>query len=115
MTPSDGVALATLKPLWERAPMLSYYSEELAKNSSRGVINQISNVKLLQGDLTEAWHEGEEDYATVAMRYSMIDRTLDRGSGRIVEGSADPQEATELWTFRRTRRGRWVLLAVQQT
>lgn len=94
--------------------MLSYYSEELAKNSSRGVINPISDVKLLQGDLAEAWREGDDDYATVAMRYSMIDRTLDRASGRLVEGDTKPQEATELLTFRRTRGGQWVLSAVQQ-
>ena len=94
--------------------MLSYYSEELAKNSSRGVINHISDVKLLQGDLAEAWREGDDDYATVAMRYSMVDRTLDRASGRLVEGDTKPQEATELWTFRRTRGGQWVLSAVQQ-
>ncbi len=94
--------------------MLSYYSEELAKNSSRGVINHISDVKLLQGDLAEAWREDSDDYATVAMRYSMVDRTLDRASGRQVEGGPEPQEATELWTFRRTRGGQWVLSAVQQ-
>jgi predicted lipid-binding transport protein (Tim44 family) len=94
--------------------MLSYYSEELAKNSSRGVINHISDVKLLQGDLAEAWREGDDDYATVAMRYSMVDRALDRASGRMVEGDTKPQEATELWTFRRTRGGQWVLSAVQQ-
>jgi predicted lipid-binding transport protein (Tim44 family) len=94
--------------------MLSYYSEELAKNSSRGVLNPISDVSLLQGDLAEAWREGEDDYATVAMRYSMVDRTLDRASGRMVEGGTDPQEVTELWTFRRTRGGQWVLSAVQQ-
>jgi predicted lipid-binding transport protein (Tim44 family) len=94
--------------------MLSYYSEEMAKNSSRGVVNHISDVKLLQGDLAEAWREGDDDYATVAMRYSMVDSTLDRASGRMVEGSTNPQEATELWTFRRTRGGHWVLSAVQQ-
>jgi predicted lipid-binding transport protein (Tim44 family) len=70
--------------------MLSYYSEELAKNSSRGVANQIFDVKLLQGDLAEAWREGEEDYATVAMRYSMVARTFDRGSKRVVECGTDP-------------------------
>ena len=37
--------------------MLSYFSEELAHNASRGVVNQISDVKLLQGDLSEAWRE----------------------------------------------------------
>jgi predicted lipid-binding transport protein (Tim44 family) len=95
--------------------MLSYYSEELAKNASRGEINQISDVKLLQGDLAEAWREGNDEYATVAMRYSMIDRTLDRASGRLVEGSDHPQETTELWTFRRVSGGNWLLSAIQQT
>ena len=33
--------------------MLSYYAEELAHNTSNGDINQISDVKLLQGDLAE--------------------------------------------------------------
>jgi predicted lipid-binding transport protein (Tim44 family) len=94
--------------------MLSYYSEEMAKNSSRGVVNHLSDVKLLQGDVAEAWREGDDDYATVAMRYSMVDRTLDRASGRMVEGATSPQESTELWTFRRTRGGHWVLSAVQQ-
>jgi predicted lipid-binding transport protein (Tim44 family) len=75
------------------------------------VVNQLSGVKLLQGDLAEAWREDNEEYATVAMRYSMIDRT----SGRVVEGSDHPQETTELWTFRRVSGGNWLLSAVQQT
>ena len=95
--------------------MLSYYSEELAKNASRGVVNQLSDVKLLKGDLAEAWREGNDEYATVALRYSLIDRTLDRASGRLVEGSDHPQETTELWTFRRVSDGKWLLSAIQQT
>ena len=54
--------------------MLSYFSEELARNASHGVINQISDVKLLQGDLSEAWREVKDEYATVAMRYSLNDK-----------------------------------------
>ena len=95
--------------------MLSYYSEELAKNASRGVVNQLSDVKLLKGDLAETWREGNDEYATVALRYSLIDRTLDRASGRLVEGSDHPQETTELWTFRRVSGGKWLLSAIQQT
>ncbi|MSP44367.1 MAG: hypothetical protein EXQ83_00515 [Xanthobacteraceae bacterium] len=93
--------------------MLSYYSEELAQNSSRGVVNQISDVKLLQGDLSESWREINDDYATVAMRYSLTDRMVDRATGRVV--SEEPSEATEFWTFRRARDGQWMLSAVQQT
>lgn len=95
--------------------MLSYLSEELAQNASRGVVNKVSNVKLEQGDLAEAWREGDTEYATVAMRFSLVDRTLDRASGRLVEGSDTPDIATEVWTFRRARNGAWLLSAIQQT
>ena len=94
--------------------MLSYLSEELAQNASRGVVNRVSNVKLEQGDLAEAWREGETEYATVAMRFSLVDRTLDRASGRLVEGSDTPEVVTEVWTFRRARGGAWLLSAIQQ-
>jgi len=95
--------------------MLSYFSEQLADNASRGVVNKISNVKLLQGDLSEAWREGDTDYATVAMRFVLVDRTVDRATGRLVDGSESPQEIAELWTFRRSGHGNWLLSAIQQT
>lgn len=94
--------------------MLSYFSEDLANNASRGVVNHISDVKLLQGDLAEAWSEGASEYATVAMRFSLVDRTVERASGRPVEGEAGPVEVTELWTFMRARGGQWLLSAIQQ-
>jgi predicted lipid-binding transport protein (Tim44 family) len=96
--------------------MVSYLADDLAKNASRGVVNRVSDVKLLQGDLSEAWREGDIDYATVAMRFSMIDKLVDRTTGRVVEGDpTHPVEATELWTFRRDRGGSWLLSAIQQT
>ena len=54
--------------------MLSHFSEQLATNASRGLINRVTEVKLLQGDLAEAWHEGDKtDYATVAMKFALKD------------------------------------------
>ena len=94
--------------------MLSYYAEELSENASRGVVNQISDVKLLQGDLAEAWREGDKEYASVAMRYSLIDRYVDRATGRSSDGNDAPQEATEVWTFTPAQGGRWLLSAIQQ-
>lgn len=94
--------------------MVSYFSEDLTANASRGVVNKVTDVKLLQGDLAEAWREGGTDYATVAMRFALTDVTRDRASGRIVEGGEEPTEATEVWTFRRDG-GRWLLSAIQQT
>ncbi len=94
--------------------VMSYFAEELGENATRGVKNEVSDVRLLQGDLAEAWREGDTDYATVAMRYSSVDATRDRATGRIVEGDADkPTETVELWTFARQSRADWKLSAVQ--
>ena len=96
--------------------MLSYFSRDLAEDRRKGVRNEISDVKLLQGDLSEAWQESGSDYATVAMRFSLVDAVVDRATGRSVSGAA-PQEATEVWTFRRDHghpaQG-WQLSAINQ-
>jgi len=93
--------------------MLSYFSEQLSENASRGLVNKITDVRLEQGDLAEAWNEGGASYATVAMRFALKDRMVDRATGRIVEGG-EPGEVTELWTFMRARGGGWLLSAIQQ-
>ena len=94
--------------------MVSYFGEQLAEQSSRGVRNTVTDVRLDKDDLSEAGTEGGREYATVAMRFSMIDVTRD-GSGRIVDGDpAQRTAATELWTFVRAPGGRWLLSAIQQ-
>ena len=95
--------------------MVSYFTQDLQANNARGVVNKVSDVKLLQGDLAEAWREGETDYASVAMRFSLVDKTLERGTSRLISGSDTPVEATEVWTFARQRGGNWELSAIQQT
>jgi predicted lipid-binding transport protein (Tim44 family) len=95
--------------------MVSYLERDLEQNRARNRINKTSGTKLLQGDLAEAWREGDTDFASVAMRFSLIDRTLDRTSGQLVEGSERPTEITEVWTFLRERGGNWELSAIQQT
>jgi predicted lipid-binding transport protein (Tim44 family) len=100
--------------LWELATpeMAGYYQEELNENARNGVRGSISGVKLLQGDLSEAWREGTTDYATVAMRYAITEEVTERASGKVVSGGSD--EVTEIWTFRRDRGAAWKLSAVQQ-
>jgi len=95
--------------------MVSYFERDLEQNRARGVVNKVTGTKLLQGDLAEAWREGDADFATVAMRFSLVDTTLDRASGRLVEGSEQPQQVTEVWTFLRERGGSWQVSAIQQT
>jgi predicted lipid-binding transport protein (Tim44 family) len=95
--------------------MVAFFERDMADNRARNQINKVSGTKLLQGDLSEAWREGDTDYASVAMRFSMVDRMLDRSTGRLVGGSEQPQEAVEVWTFVRPRGGNWMLSAIQQT
>lgn len=95
--------------------MVSYFERDLAENRGRNAVNKVTNVKLLQGDLAEAWREGETDYATVALRFTLTDKTVDRSTGAIVAGSEQPGEVTEVWTFARRPGSRWELSAIQQT
>jgi predicted lipid-binding transport protein (Tim44 family) len=95
--------------------MVSYFTKDLEANKARNDINKVSDVKLLQGDLAEAWREGDTDYASVAMRFSLVDKTIERTSGRLVAGSEQPTEVTEVWTFVRPRGASWELSAIQQT
>ena len=97
--------------------MLSYFLQDLEADRRRGLRNEVASPKLLQGDLAEAWQEGTAEYATLAMRFSLLEAKVD-GSGRLVEGRRTvPQEVTEIWTFSRPAGGRpdqWELSAIQQ-
>jgi predicted lipid-binding transport protein (Tim44 family) len=96
--------------------MAGYFAQELDDNAARGVVNRIEDVKLLQGDLAESWREGAIDYATVAMRYGLVDYTVNMADERVVDGDrTKPSEAVEVWTFQRPAGGGWVLSAIQQS
>ena len=72
-------------------------------------------MQLLQGDLAEAWREGNREYATVAMRFSMIDVTRD-ASGRVVDGSLiRARHRDRAVDLRPPPGGHWMLSAIQQT
>ncbi|WP_460450957.1 Tim44 domain-containing protein [Alsobacter sp. SYSU BS001988] len=95
--------------------MAAYFGEELSRNGANGQHDRVKDVKLLQGDLAEAWREGPVDYATVAMRFSVVNALFDRASGKVVGGDpVKPQEVTEIWTFRRDAGEDWKLSAIQQ-
>jgi predicted lipid-binding transport protein (Tim44 family) len=94
--------------------MVGYFSEQLSDHASQGVTNTVTDVRLESGDLAQSWAEAGREYATVAMRFSMIDVTRD-GAGRVVDGSPNERVlATEVWTFVRARGGHWILSAIQQ-
>ena len=100
--------------------MVGYFSEELTRNASQGVQNIVTDVRLLKGEVTESWTEGDLQYATAYMRWSAIDydARIGRAPGQpdyLVSGDPKtPTEAEELWTFVRRRGAQWLLSAIQQ-
>jgi len=100
--------------------MVGYFSEELSRNASQGVRNVVSNVNLLKGDVTEAWEEGDLQYATAYLRWSALDYVVRIGRSPgdpdyIVSGEPrTPVDSEEVWTFVRRRAGNWLLSAIQQ-
>jgi len=96
--------------------MADYFANDLADLGKRGWRNETADVVLEQGDLAEAWHEAGRDFATVAMRFSLVDVTRRTSDGTVVEGDpATRRTATELWTFVRVNSGPWLVSAIQQT
>lgn len=97
-------------------PELVRYFEEQAQTLSRqGWRNRVSDVQVEAMELSEAWSEGDTDFATVAMRFSMIDVTED-SAGRVVDGDPNVRAlVSEIWTFTRRRGSHWILAAIQQT
>lgn len=88
--------------------------DEFADNARKGLIEKAADVKLLQGDLAESWREDGYEYATVAMRFSLLTAMVERNGGKVVEGHATiPREVTEHWTFTRSRGGEWKVAAIQ--
>lgn len=93
---------------------MSYLAEELGENATNGVKNEVQDVKLLQGDLSEAWRENGQDYATVAMRYSSVDFMRDRNTGAVADGDPNSvSETVEVWTFVRKPANDWKVSAIQ--
>lgn len=97
--------------------MVGYFAQDYRDLDARGWRNETRDVKLEGGDLSEAWHEDGLDYATVSMRFSLLDATFEEATGKLVEGSTtERQTSTEMWTFVRSGpQERWLLSAIQQT
>jgi predicted lipid-binding transport protein (Tim44 family) len=95
--------------------MMGYLSQELGENASKGVRNEVFDVRLLAGDIAEAWREGADQYATVSLKYESRDVFRDRTTGQVVSGDDAVTGTTELWTFVRRGSGPWLVSAIQET
>lgn len=121
-----GQALVDVNAAWSRQDlealrrlstpeMTNYFAQDLSDLRARGWTNTTSDVRLEAGDLSEAWEENGQHYATVAMRFSMVDVTR-AADGAVVEGHpTNRSTSTELWTFVRFPGEAWRLSAIQQT
>jgi predicted lipid-binding transport protein (Tim44 family) len=100
--------------------MLGYFSTALAEQTSQDLANHVEDVVLLHAEARECWMEGTTEYATVLLHWSARDYTVSLlkqpgESGYLIEGSdVQPTETTEVWTFMRAQRGKWLLSAIQQ-
>ena len=95
--------------------VVSFLSDDLTSDASRGVRNQVLDVALQKGDIIESWVEGDREYVTAVLTYAARDFTVRTDTGQVVEG--DPNtfgQSTEAWTFSRSRGGRWLLSAVER-
>jgi predicted lipid-binding transport protein (Tim44 family) len=96
--------------------VMSFLAEELSENATHGRRNDVTRTRLLRCEVSEAWREGDADYATAALNYESIDLMRDRQTGQVLQGDATtPTATTELWTFVRHGRGDWKLSAIQET
>jgi predicted lipid-binding transport protein (Tim44 family) len=93
--------------------VVDYLNEELTQSASQGLRNEVFDVKLLSGDIAEAWREGDREYATVALRYESRDVMRERSTGRLVSGEDRITTKSEVWTFVRQRGAEWILSAIQ--
>ncbi len=97
--------------------IMSYLAEELRENATHGRRNEVTGTRLLDGEVSEAWQEGDAEYATIVMRYESADVMRDRTTSAILTGSEGrPTETTELWTFVRPvgAWSAWKVSAIQE-
>ena len=83
---------------------------------AKGQINRLENISVRNVEITEAWQESGQDYATVLFQANLLDYTTDE-AGKVLSGSDTvPVKFEEFWTFTRpVGPGTWRLSAIQQS
>jgi predicted lipid-binding transport protein (Tim44 family) len=100
--------------------MLGHFQEELARNTQSGLRNVVGDVRLVNGELTEGWEEGDLQYATARLRWTALDYVVRLGRQPsdpdfLVSGNPrEPVPAEEVWTFVRRAGSGWIVSAIQQ-
>ncbi len=81
-----------------------------------GKINHVENIAVRTCELTEAWQETGQDFATVYFYANCLDYDVSESTSEVVRGSKlEPSKFEEYWTFTRPAgRGPWKLSAITQ-
>jgi predicted lipid-binding transport protein (Tim44 family) len=92
------------------------FQKELDEQKRQGQINRLENIAVRSVDLTEAWQERGQDYASVRFYANLLDYTVDERTGQVASGSrTDPVKFEEYWTFTRPVGPHpWKLSAINQ-
>jgi predicted lipid-binding transport protein (Tim44 family) len=106
-----------LSPVADRltARMFSDLKAQVDRLRDARQTDRMEQIEVKRAEVTEAWQEGGQDFATVYLEGSLVDYTVDDASGAVVEGSRTiAQQFEEFWTFTRAvGPNGWKLSAIQ--
>lgn len=111
-----GVTRRDLSAVNERLTPQEYARLQAQCDQLRGArrTNRVEQIQIARADVTEAWQESGQDWATVYFAASLVDYTVDDTTGAVLEGSKTPQDIEEYWTFTRPVGPKpWRLSAIQ--
>lgn len=89
---------------------------EVDQLKREGKLNRVENIAVRTTELTEAWQEAGQDFATVYFYANCLDYDENETTGEVVRGSKlEPTKFEEYWTFTRPAgSGPWKLSAITQ-
>ncbi len=96
--------------------MIGILQEQVNRLRAERKINRLENIAVRQAQVTEAWQEKGQDFATVYFLASLVDYTTDESGAQVLDGSrTEPVKFEEYWTFTRpVGPNSWKLGAIQQ-
>ncbi len=93
--------------------ILAILENDIVTLKEAGKINRIENIAVREADINEAWQEDGADYATLRLKASLLDYSVDDKTGAVLGGSNTvPIKFDEYWTFVRAQSD-WKLTAIE--
>jgi len=112
----EGIGRRDMSALNDRLTPQEYARLQAQCDRLRGArqTNRVEQIQFKRAEVTEAWQESGQDWATVYVAASLVDYTLDDTTRNLVDGSRTPQDVEEYWTFTRPVGPKaWRLSAIQ--